>query len=296
MKEKRNIKKTLLKISVSLLLLGFIFYKLDKKALFENLKHLNPLFLPFIFLFVLLNYVISSIRWKKLLSIYEGAEHVTLWTLIKFYFIGAFFNNFLPTSIGGDVYKAFRLGKYIKDHSKAFASTFMERFSGVVVLALLASYGLIVTFKGWGIILFVLFWVSVVVFFKVVSFAGKKFEKLKKFYEALRAYRNERSILAYALFTSIFVQLFSILTQHYIFISLGFPISFEFSLFVFPVIILASFIIPSQNSFGVQEALYIAFFAPLGVPLEGAVSASIVYHIVRLVVSLIGGLFYAIEK
>src|SRR3989344_2291831 len=261
MKETENFKKTLIKVFVSIFLLALIFYKIDKRLFIESIKGIDFFYLPIILSFIILNYVVSSLRWRKLLSIFDGTEHVKLFTLVKLYFIGAFFNNFLPTSIGGDVYKAFRLGRYIKDHSKAFAATFMERFSGVVILSLFATYGLIGVFKIYGFLMFFGVWVAI-----------------------------------YAFITSIFVQVFSILTQHFIFVSLGFPIPLGFSFFAFPVIILASFFIPSQNSFGVQDALYGLLFLQVGVSLEGAISASIVYHLIRLLVSLLGGVFYAIEK
>lgn len=290
-----TLKKTLLKISVSAVLILIIFLKVDKKAFWENFSQINVSFLPLIFLLVILNYIVSSIRWKKLLCVYKGCENISLWKLIKLYFEGAFFNNFLPTSIGGDFYKALKLGSHINDKSKAFASTFMERFSGVVVLILFAFYGLISTFKMWGLVLFVLFWVACFIFFKSLGFLSKKFKKVEKFTESLNMYRNSKSIIVYALFTSIFVQVFSILTQYFIFIALHYNIPLDFSFFAFPVIILASFVIPSQNSFGVQDSLYAAFFSQVGVPIEGAISASIVYHLVRLAVSLIGGVFYAIQ-
>ncbi len=288
--------KTLVKVLISLILLSILWTKVDKASLVENIKGININFLPLIVFFILGNYIVSSMRWKKLLGIYEGVEHISLFMLVKLYFIGSFFNNFLPTSIGGDVYKAFRLGKYINDQSKAFASTFMERFSGVVILALLASVGLITTYRWAGLGIFVLFCMGVVMGLFTLSLLGKKIKKIGKFIDALKAYRGRKDIVSYALVTSVFVQLFSILTQHFIFISLGYNIPLTFSLFAFPVIILASFLIPSQNSFGVQDALYAGFFSQVGVSVEGAFSASIVFHLIRLVVSLLGGLFYAIEK
>ncbi|OGC50289.1 hypothetical protein A2716_03715 [candidate division WWE3 bacterium RIFCSPHIGHO2_01_FULL_40_23] len=296
MKETENFKKTLIKVFVSIFLLALIFYKIDKRLFIESIKGIDFFYLPIILSFIILNYVVSSLRWRKLLSIFDGTEHVKLFTLVKLYFIGAFFNNFLPTSIGGDVYKAFRLGRYIKDHSKAFAATFMERFSGVVILSLFATYGLIGVFKIYGFLMFFGFWVAIFVFFKVIDKLSLKIRKLKEFSDALKVYKGQKGVLIYAFITSIFVQVFSILTQHFIFVSLGFPIPLGFSFFAFPVIILASFFIPSQNSFGVQDALYGLLFLQVGVSLEGAISASIVYHLIRLLVSLLGGVFYAIEK
>lgn len=288
--------KLVLKISISIVLMGVLYLMLDKEQLIKNLQSINPSYIPLILGLIVANYVVSSIRWKRLLSIYEGGDVISQTSLIKLYFIGAFFSNFLPTSIGGDVYKAVRLGRVLNDQSKAFASTFMERFSGVVILALLGSLGLIFTFRLVGLGLFILFWVGILVGLKFIDLAGKKVKKLTKFVDALKLYSKRRDILTFALSTSIFVQIFSILTQHFIFIALGFDIPLYYSFFAFPVIILASFIIPSQNSFGVQDVLYATFFSQVGITAVAAVSASVIYHIARLVISLVGGVFYAVEK
>ena len=153
MKEKRKLSTTLIKVAVSLVLLILILSRIDKNLVVSYVSKINLYYFPLVLTFVILNYFISSIRWRKLLSIY-GNNHISLFYLTKLYFIGAFFNNFLPTSIGGDFYKAYKLGSVISDHSKAFASTFMERFSGVLVLGILASYGLISTFGMLGVLIF----------------------------------------------------------------------------------------------------------------------------------------------
>ncbi len=294
--KSKNFKKTILKISVSLVLAVALYVMIDKEQFVTSITHLNLLFLPLIFALVVTNYVISSVRWKKLLGIFENSSNIPLTSLIKLYFIGAFFSNFLPTSIGGDVYKAVRLGKVMNDPSKAFASTFMERFSGVVILAVFSSVGLIFTFKMLGVGLFIAFWVCALIGLKSMDLIGSKVKRLEKFVDAVKVYFTRKDILSYAFITSIFVQVCSVFTQHFIFVALGFDIPIAYSFFAFPVIILASFIIPSQNSFGVQDVLYATFFASLGITSADAVSASVIYHLVRLVISLVGGLFYALEK
>ncbi|MBI4091283.1 flippase-like domain-containing protein, partial [candidate division WWE3 bacterium] len=95
-------KKLVGKIAVSLLLLSILYFTLDKNSLVLNLSRLNYSYLPVIFALVIMNYFVSSLRWKKLLSVMPSADHVSFGYLFRLYFIGSFFNNFLPTSIGGD--------------------------------------------------------------------------------------------------------------------------------------------------------------------------------------------------
>ena len=55
----------------------------------------------------------------------------------------------------------------------------MERFSGVVILSLFATYGLIGVFKIYGFLMFFGFWVAIFVFFKVIDKLSLKIRKLK---------------------------------------------------------------------------------------------------------------------
>src|SRR5687768_12118101 len=111
--------KMILKILVSVTLLYIIFMNLDIEAFKKTIQGANLSYYPLIAFLIIANYVSSSFRWKILLGVFDGIEKIPLMTFIKLYFIGAFFNNFLPTSVGGDFYKAFRLGKKINNQSQA---------------------------------------------------------------------------------------------------------------------------------------------------------------------------------
>lgn len=103
-------KKLILKILISSALIYFLFSRIDIGAVGEKFSLLNLSYVPLIILFLVLNYVVSSVRWKYLL-IFENTQKATVKYLTYLYFTGSFFNNFMPTSIGGDVYKILRLGK-----------------------------------------------------------------------------------------------------------------------------------------------------------------------------------------
>lgn len=306
-------KKTLIKILVSVSLFVFIFTQIDTKEVLENFRKMDVMYIPLIILLLLVNYIISSIRWKKLL-IFENTSHVKVRYLINLYFVGAFFNNFMPTSIGGDVYKIYKLGNKIQSKANAFSATFMERFTGIIALVLISYYGLITTLDFWfallpteivnnsiysGLIKFLLFfgfWIAAVLGFLSLKFLSLRINKVKGLYESLMLYKSEHGVIFWALVTSFLVQFMGIFTQFFIFKALGVDLSLSYAFFVLPVITMASFFIPSLNGVGVQDLLYIQLFETVGVSSELALSASVIYHLFRLLVSLLGGLFYALEK
>lgn len=305
--------KLFLKIAISGFLLFVILSHIDKNALLENFRKMNYSFVPLILLMFFLNYLLSSIRWKKLI-LHEKASELSVPYLTSLYFIGSFFNNFMPTSIGGDVYKVFKLGQKLNSTSEAFTATFMERFTGMLALVLISYFGLIKTLNFWisqlppnlsqnstfvlvfEILLFVGFWIAAGVGFLSLKFLAKKVKFLNEVYTSLLKYKDERKVLWSAILTSFLVQFVAILSHWYVLKSLGITVDFSYALFVFPMIFLAGFFIPSINGLGVQDALYIKFFTEVGVSPETALSASIIYHFFKLFVSLVGAVLYGFGK
>jgi hypothetical protein len=309
----KKAKKILLKIAVSGGLFGIIFWKVDFGEVLSNFKLLDSGYLPLLLLLLVLNYVVSSVRWKVLL-IHKNSEKISLPYLTSLYFIGSFFNNFMPTSIGGDVYKFVTLGRKIKNKADAFTATFMERFTGVIALVLISYFGLVQTLDYWLAqlpesissnpnsvllfegFLFFGFWLGALAAFMSLKFLAKKVDPAKKVYDSLMEYKGKTKVLVIAFLTSFIVQFLAIVTQYLVFTALGVDIPLNYALFIFPVITLASFFVPSLNGLGVQDALYMQLFLAVGISPEVSLIASVVYHLLRLFVSLFGGVLYALGK
>ncbi len=292
----KNKLKTILKIVISLGLVAYLFLtKIDRNELISNFKLLDWRYLPLIVLTIIVHYVISSFRWKSLL-IHQDSHKVSRWYLFKLYFMGAFFNNFMPTSIGGDVYKVYRLGKKINDPFTGFSSVFTERFTGILMLFLIGLLSLS-RHLGWGVLVLVVWMLcGFYIGMNLLKILSGKFKSLKKLYDALMVYKNHPKILIFAMFTSLLIQFLSISTQYLTFMAVGVKLPIFYSLTAFPIITLAGFFIPSINGIGVQDALYASMFSFVGVSVSTAVSISIIYHMIRMSVSLLGGVFYALGK
>jgi glycosyltransferase 2 family protein len=289
---KEVMLKLLTKIAVSAILFWFLLQKVNLADMANKLQSLDSKVIPFVFMLIALNYAVSSARWYILLH-KSDKEKVSLGYLITLYFTGSFFNNFMPTSIGGDVYKVVKLGTKIQNKSQAFAATFTERFLGVVALIVISILGAIKLYGYLAAIVFVLFILAVIVGYFVLKVMSSKFPVLEKIYEAFDSYRSRQSDLGKALLLSLVIQICSVLSQYLVFVALGQQPPLIYAFTVLPVITLAGFFIPSLNGIGVQDALYVSLFAPVGVISEVALTASISYHIIRLIVSLFGGLMYA---
>src|SRR3990167_3885954 len=149
-KEKKKKQfKDVLRILISII--AFIclikFGKVDIRVAFKYLLTVNPVYFSLAYLCYFLATFISAIRFKFSSSVLGFKK--TYWQLVQLNFIGAFFNNFLPTTFGGDALR----GYYLKKGSplpmtKAVACIIYERYTGVIILFWAASVAFILQDLG----------------------------------------------------------------------------------------------------------------------------------------------------
>lgn len=308
-KDSKPNKFFLIKILISSILIFLLLLKIDVNGLISKIELLKWIYAPIIITLIVLNYVISSIRWKYLL-IHKNNEKASLTYLISLYFTGSFFNNFMPTSIGGDVYKIYKLGKKIGSNSDAFTATFMERFTGLISLVFISMVGFIGVIVSndhsvgndllktviVSVVFLLLFALSMLIFLKALHVFRLKSIRVLKIYDSLYLYKDRWDVLGIAFVSSFIVQFLAIFSQYFIFIALGKNLDIFRTMFIFPIITLATFFIPSLNGIGVQDFLYKFSNNLLFISEPVAIAGSVLYHLFRLFVSLIGGILYAINK
>lgn len=80
----------------------------------------------------LLTFLVGSLRWWILLR--HSAKHVSFTKILPSYYLGVFFNNILPTTMGGDVVRAIHLGLHGISMKSLIGSTFIDRGVGLFVI------------------------------------------------------------------------------------------------------------------------------------------------------------------
>ena len=133
-KRYKKLLLTLVKLAVSIGLILFVFSKIDTQSTFRILKSISPTNLIIGFLLVLLSKIIASYR---LLGYFRVIQiPIQAQTNLQLYFLGMFYNLFLPGGIGGDAYKAYILKKHNPQSSskKTIAVLVLDRISGLFAL------------------------------------------------------------------------------------------------------------------------------------------------------------------
>jgi len=154
MKKKQAI--FLLKLLLTIVVLYFVFKKIDIKECWTVLKETNFLYFLLALLFYVLSQFISSLR---LLAYYKVAGvNITKGVNFKLYTVGMFYNLFLPGGIGGDGYKVFLLKKNDKTlkTKELIKASILDRFSGLsalcffmIVLMLVSSFLVIFNIEAY---------------------------------------------------------------------------------------------------------------------------------------------------
>lgn len=278
--------KFFIRFTVTVLLILYLFKKIEVKHVLNHLFLINPLiFLSASLLYILSSYI-STLRWKIFLS-----NEVKVSELFSLYLIGSFFNNVLPGIIGGDVVKIFMIKEKV-GLKKAFASVFMERYTGLCALLLISFIFFCLFYTKlpqdifiWsvpaGFLLFILGTIFILLIGKTKFF--------REFHDYILTF-NKNQILQ-ALFYSFLVQFTVILSVYVIFLGVGISVSFFEVCIFLPIIILISMLPISLSGIGVREWSFILFFGKSfgDTPI---VAVSFLWFLSQVFASFTGGVEY----
>ena len=127
----------ILKLTLSVAALAFVFTKIDPSAVVRIFGQSNYLLMLIALLLFVFSKYVSAIR----LNLFFGSVGVVVDKIynIKLYLLGMYYNLFLPGGIGGDGYKIWLLNK---DHDvsakKIFWAVLLDRLTGMMALFSLA--------------------------------------------------------------------------------------------------------------------------------------------------------------
>ena len=279
----------IIKIAISSTLLFIVLSKTGIEQVFSTLRGMSILaFLSAISLYILAQ-LISTLRWKLLLPGVLGIRK-----LFSLYMIGAFFNTILPGVIGGDAIKGFYLYQATGKGSLTFASIFMDRYLGFVMLMAICAIAFPFGYKyfqgsriEWLLPIIVLsFIIASFLFFGLRL--GERIKILAGSYDYFYAYRNQKGVIGKALLLSAFIQLSGILSVYILALGMGQHIPFLACLIFLPLVILFTTLPISISGLGVREGAFVLFFGLIGVKPGAATALSLIWFVTFVVGSLSG--------
>ncbi|HYL81253.1 MAG TPA: lysylphosphatidylglycerol synthase transmembrane domain-containing protein [Candidatus Acidoferrum sp.] len=301
------------KLLVSGILLAVLFWRVDRAAFLRSVEALPlSVFIGCVGLYTL-GYVISTLRWQRLLAA-EGIR-LPLWRLILVYFEAAFFNLFLPTLIGGDIVRGYSIYRLTRGHDASIASILVDRLSGFAAMVAIALVALAVAYPRLqdpqvaGMILAVAaafaMAMTLLLSDRLTSGAtgilrlvglGQFRARIQGLVDAVQRYRRHHQALGQALVLSGLLQALIIVTYYLIGASLNLGVPLRYFFLYVPLITVMAMLPVSVAGLGVREGGVVYFFAKVGVDPAAALGMSLVWFSLSLAVSSLGGLAFLLDS
>ncbi len=293
----KKLIKFLIKLTISIGFLAWIILKTNWQEVWFHLREVEIWKLFLYVIVILLGIVISAYKWQVIAAFKN--IHFPLRYFFKFYLIGAFLNNFMPSFIGGDTFKAYQIGKHDKRYVEAASTVMMDRITGFVGASILVFLFSLLNIKT-------VFQNKILLVMNALIIASFVFDvfiaKIKSlpFFERIRAYLpekivhlidelghyNKSSTMNKAVVISVVFGMVGVALANYIlFWAVGIKIGALNYLSVIFLISIISALPISINNIGLKEWAYITFFGLFGVSASLVVTAALLSRFIQMVIS-----------
>lgn len=224
-----------------------------------------------------------------------------------YYFQGMFLSLCLPSSIGGDFYKAWRLGRDQNQYALAMGSVLADRAAGLAALGCLACGAGLAQAFGQGEI-GMLAWVAALTILAcglcvpaclIADRTLRRLGKMSRLREAadkLTPFFRRPQALAVAILWSLPVQVLSVASVMCLGLALGLNVPPLGYFLVVPSVALATVLPLSINGIGIREGGLVVGLAPFGVPQGSALVLGLLWFGVVLGSGLLGAIVLLVDS
>jgi uncharacterized membrane protein YbhN (UPF0104 family) len=312
----RSVLIPVAKTGVSVILLWILLSRLDVARLWSVARHASLPWLGAALGLYLAMIVMSAWRWDLLLKaqglVFPFARLVTS------FLVATFFNNFLPSNIGGDVVRIADTAPAAGSKTLATTVVLLDRGLGLLGLVLVAAMGATAG-PGFGQasgglgagMLWIGFGVAAMIATPALLMPNGLATVLKplrvlhpewvdqridRITAALARFREAPGALGGCFAGAVAVQ--GLLVGFYLAVahSMSMPINFAALAVIVPISFIVQMVPVSMNGFGVREATFGFYFGRLGLPLESGVLVSLMGAALMMVFSLSGAAAYIARR
>jgi uncharacterized membrane protein YbhN (UPF0104 family) len=296
----RKFAGVLLKAAVSLFMLWWVLRSVDGEALLHTVAGISPVYVVAALLLTLLQTLVLAWRWHRVVVLLGGRLPFRRATSLTF--LGLFANQALPTSVGGDLVRAWGLHRLGTATGLSVSSVIVERGTGLVVLGLLVST-CIPSLWGRlseGAVAPALLAIGPCLLVGIVVFAALGTRPLAWIPDTLRRLVNASAwalrrlavcptALAEVAVLGALASLIGILGAYALGAGLGIPLGFAAYVSLVGGSVLFSILPISIGGWGVREAAMLVLFGAVGVAPEEALALSLLFGFLPLAVALPAG-------
>jgi glycosyltransferase 2 family protein len=294
------------KTAISLGLFVVVFWRFDFAALWEKSRQLSGALISAVVLLFAVQTVFAAWRWWVILRHHRLGIRFS--TTVRICLIGAFFNQLLPSSFGGDVARAWYV--YRNGYSKRISiiTVLSDRIYGMAMLAGLAIifFPILVNYSVTSDALIVIgaviaaassalmaaFWLDRL---PAWTLRWRFMRHLGSLSEATRAVAGDRRAIAPLLGLSFIIHALTILAIVLLLGAIAPRLNLLLCAALVPGIMLMAMVPISIAGWGVRESIMIYGLGLADVPPEVALIASILVGLSLTAVGLLGGVAWLIQ-
>lgn len=296
-----------IKIIVALALLSLLFMGVHWDEVLSKISRFTWDIILIGLLGIAVQFLVCTYRWRWSLRLHGLVfSYAYLW---KVYCIGFFFNNFLPSAIGGDAYRVYRTQSATGKKLRSVSAVLVERVVGLLAMLAIGAVGALFLVKSHSIALTYLSVmgagaVAGVVFLGVIwaGWLGPLVTRLKRFaiFDALEA--NARYIFHWSvdwiviIMASVVFQLTAAGILFVLFRGIGNDMGFAQCALIAAAAGLASVLPISINGIGVVEGSIAGSAIALGADYDSALLVAIALRILILPANALCGLVYLFDR
>ncbi len=276
MKSKLHIPnwfKFLIKLLLTAGALALVFYKIEFQKISTLIQNSEWWWLIPAILFFVVSKIVSSIRLNGYFL--DIGIKMSEKDNLKLYWLGMFYNLFLPGGIGGDGYKIILLGrKSSTGTKKIFQAVLLDRITGLIALIFFSTLtALFLPIELWLKVLIITIspiinWVFYIIIHRYFPVFVKSFTKA--------------NLLSAA------VQLAQLVSVFFILMSFGLEKEFGLYFFIFLLSSVVATIPFTVGGIGARELTFLYTSVWLGLDTESAVAVSFIFFAVTAIASLYG--------
>ena len=296
--------RTWVKLLISASILAFIVSKVDPGDIGRRIVRLDPLFVAGAFVVYLIGQVASSARYVYVLRALRRA--LSMVSSLRVHYIGLWFNQVMPTSLGGDVAKVFYLRGQV-GFSRAVRATLLDRVSGLAIL--LASVVMLAPVYVKRLAVLATPAVALSAGLLLAMAAVTVLHGTRRRVASCRAVARPAVLLAvdlgrFARWRHLWPQLWSssvvhacgVLTYAMLGMALGLPIGLVDYFLLVPLVFLVALLPISFAGWGLRETGAVALFGLAAVPADAALLLSMLFGLLQFASSIPGGVDWALHR
>lgn len=296
--------KIALKIVISAALIGWLLYSIDGEALAEGISQASLLSMSAVFVVLLALSAVQAWRWvivAKAMAV--DLPFATAWSIVL---IGLFFNQTLPSSIGGDAARVWRLRRAGVRVGLSIRTVVLDRLVALLALLVIVGAGL-AALMGWIGEQPLRWAVPILLCGGFSAFAGLLLIETPLLQRLLGRFRIEPVVALSRAAQAVFLRpgcivpalclslcIHGVVCTSVFFIGrdIGLTVTIWEMLVLFPPVLLLSMVPFSVAGWGVREGAMVTAMGLIGVSPAAAFTVSVLYGIVMVAVGLAGGVVW----